>query len=110
MSRAQKCNAASQKPNLLFIFTDEQAAKTMGSYGNPQIETPNMDRLAAESVLFENAYVTQPVCTPSRSTIMTGLYPHTNGCTTNNIPLRPDTKCFPELADFSEYTAGYYGK
>ncbi|MGI5899516.1 MAG: sulfatase-like hydrolase/transferase [Christensenellales bacterium] len=98
------------KPNLLFIFTDEQAAKTMGSYGNSQISTPNMDRLAAQSQLFENAYVTQPVCTPSRSTILTGLYPHTNGCTKNNISLRPDTKCFPELADFTGYTTGYFGK
>ena len=98
------------QPNLLFIFTDEQAANTMGAYGNGLIQTPNMDRLAAQSVLFENAYVTQPVCTPSRASLLTGLYPHTNGCVENNAPLAPETPCFPELADFAGYTCAYYGK
>ena len=91
-----------KKKNLLFIFTDEQAAATMKSYGNDFIDTPNMDRLARESVLFERAYVTQPVCTPSRSTIIPGLWPHPNGCVQNNIPLGEETPCFPELADFSD--------
>jgi len=67
--------------NLLFIFTDEQRADTMAAYGNPHIEMPNLNQLASESVVFDQAYVTQPVCTPSRSSIMTGLYPHTS-CTT----------------------------
>ena len=66
-------------PNLLFIFTDEQAAGTVGAYGNAQIRTPNIDRLAATSSLFESAYVSQPVCTPSRSTLLTGLYPQRFG-------------------------------
>ncbi len=99
-----------KKPNLLFIFTDEQAAKTMKAYGNDTINTPNMDKLAKDSIVFKNAYVSQPVCTPSRSTIMTGLYPHTNGCVKNNIPLRPDIGCLPELADFHDYKTAYYGK
>jgi len=62
-----------EKPNLVFIFTDEQAAKTMAAYGNKMIETPNLNKLADESIVFENTYVTQPVCTPSRSTLMTGF-------------------------------------
>ncbi len=99
-----------KKPNLLFIFTDEQAAKTMAAYGNKMIETPNLNKLANESIVFENAYVTQPVCTPSRSTLMTGLYPHTNGCTANNIQLSEDTLCFPEMADFADYKVAYHGK
>ena len=96
--------------NLLFIFTDEQSRDTLRTYGNRQISTPNLDALAADSVIFENAYVTQPVCTPSRSALLTGLYPHTNGCTENNIPLSLDTPCFPELDDFSDYRVGYIGK
>ncbi len=60
----------SRRPNLLFIFTDEQAVQTMKAYGQQGIETPNMDRLAEESILFEHAYVTQPVCTPSRSSLL----------------------------------------
>ncbi|MFW5985670.1 MAG: sulfatase-like hydrolase/transferase, partial [Halanaerobiaceae bacterium] len=76
--------------NLLFIYTDEQAINTLRTYGNDIIETPNLDRLAEESIIFENPYVTQPVCTPSRSSLLTGLYPHTSGCTENNIPLSSD--------------------
>lgn len=98
-----------RKPNLLFIFTDQQRADTLGSYGNPIVQTPHLDRLAGESVLFENAYVTQPVCTPARASIMTGLYPHTNGCTANNIPLRPETPTIAEMVS-EEYARGYNGK
>jgi len=97
------------KPNLLFIFTDEQRSDTLGCYGNDMVRTPNLDALAKESVVFENAYVTQTVCTPSRSTIMTGLYPHTNGCTENNIPLKPDTRTIAEMVS-DDYSCAYYGK
>jgi arylsulfatase len=99
-----------KKPNLLFIFTDQQTARTMKSYGNPGIDTPNMDRLAAQSYLFENAYVAQPVCTPSRATLMTGLYPHNHNCIGNNVLLSEDIPCLTELGDFSEYRKGYFGK
>lgn len=99
-----------RKPNLVFIFTDEQAADTMAAYGNKRIHTPHMNRLAHESIVFRNAYVTQPVCTPSRSTLVTGLYPHTNGCIENNAALQEDTLCFPQLGDFSEYKTAYIGK
>ena len=83
------------KPNVLFILTDQQRADTLGCYGNSVIQTPNLDALAREGFLFENAYVTQPVCTPSRASIMTGLYPNTHGCITNNIPLGPRTRPSP---------------
>jgi arylsulfatase A-like enzyme len=68
-----------------------------------------LDRLAAGGVLFENAYVTQSVCTPSRSSIMTGLYPHTNGCINNNVPLRPGTRTIGEMVS-PDYLRAYYGK
>ena len=61
------------QPNLLFIFTDEQRSDTLAAYGNTRIQMPNLNRLAAQSVVFDRAYVTQPVCTPSRSTLLTGL-------------------------------------
>lgn len=96
--------------NLLFIFTDEHSVNTMGAYGNSQIDTRNLDKLADQSIVFDDCYVTQPICTPSRSSIMTGLYPHTNGCVSNNIPLSPDTPCFPELGDYTGYKRGYFGK
>jgi len=97
------------KPNLLFIFTDEQRFDTLGCYGNRIIQTPNLNALAERSVVFENAYVTQSVCTPSRSSILTGLYPHTNGCTANNIPLRRETPTIAEMAP-TDYIRGYIGK
>lgn len=99
----------SKKPNLLFIFTDQQRADTMACYGNDDIRTPNLNRLAEGSFVFENAYVSQPVCTPSRATILTGLYPHTSGCTTNNVRLPPSTKTIAEMVT-ENYRTGYYGK
>ena len=82
----------------------------MPAYGNRAIKTPHLNRLASQSVVFEKAYVTQPVCTPNRSAVMTGLWPHANGCTMNNIPLRPETQCLPELLDDPDYHTAYMGK
>ncbi len=96
--------------NLLFIFTDQQRFDTLRAYGNDRIYMPNIDRLAAESFVFQRSYVTQPVCTPSRSTIMTGLFPHTTGCKANNIPLPRETKCLSEMLAPGEFHTGYFGK
>ena len=86
------------RPNLLFIFTDEQRADTMAAYGNDHIRTPNLNLLSKQSFVFENAYASQPVSTSSRSTILTGTYPHTNGCTSNNLTLHRDAKTIAEMA------------
>lgn len=101
------------QPNLLFIYTDEQARGTLATYGNRRIEMPNLNRLASQSVVFDDAYVTQPVCTPSRSSLLTGLWPHTNGCIENNVPLRSETPCLPEMlspAARRDMVTGHYGK
>lgn len=98
------------KPNLLFIITDEQRADTMRVYGNNMIHVPNLNKLASESFVYINNYVTQPVCTPSRSTILTGLFPHQTGCTNNNLPLDADIPAFPELLNDPEYRTAYFGK
>lgn len=99
-----------RKPNLLVLWTDEQRADTIDVYGNLRIQSPNLSKLASESVVFQNAYVSQPVCTPSRSTVMTGLWPHQNGCTQNNIALSYDVPTLPKLVDDSDYRTGYFGK
>jgi len=98
-----------KRPNLVYIFTDQQRADTMAAYGNDWIETPNLNRLADECLVFENAYVSSPICTPSRSTQMTGLWPHTNGCVKNNIPLPQDVQTFAEFFP-GDYHTAYYGK
>ena len=63
-------NSFLRKPNLLFIFTDQQRADTMRCYGNDHIDTPHLNALADKSFVFENAYVSQPVCSPSRATML----------------------------------------
>jgi arylsulfatase A-like enzyme len=102
--------ARRRKPNLLFIWTDEQRADTMAVYGNSKIRVPNFNKLAAESVVFRNAYVTQPVCTPNRSAVMTGLWPHSSGLVTNNIPLPKETRCLNEIIGDPDYRTAYMGK
>ena len=69
---------ADPRPNILLIVGEDHGCE-LSCYGDPVIKTPNIDRLASQGVLFENGYVTQSVCSPSRSTIFTGLYPHQNG-------------------------------
>ena len=98
------------RPNLLFLWADQQRPDTMRVYGNDKIHAPNFNRLTDQSLVFQNAYVSQPVCTPSRSTVMTGLWPHTTGCTTNNIALPEKIPCLPEILADSGYRTGYFGK
>jgi arylsulfatase len=74
--------------NVLFLMTDEQHYRSMSVSGSPYIETPNMDRLAREGVRFENATCVTPYCSPSRASILTGVYPHTHGIHLNVTPGR----------------------
>ena len=101
---------AGDQPNILFLWTDEQRPDTFAAYGNTRFRMPVLNRLARESVVFDRHYVTQPVCTPSRSSILTGLWPHQNGCLNNNIALRPDTPTLPELMGGHSYRTAYMGK
>jgi arylsulfatase A-like enzyme len=98
------------KPNLLFLWTDQQRPDTMAVYGNTRIHVPNLNKLADECSVFEKVYVSQPVCTPSRSTVLTGLWPHANGCVENNIALDERVPCIPEILGDPDYRTGYFGK
>ena len=84
------------RPNILLIFTDQQRHDALGAAGNPIIRTPNLDRLAAEGVRFANAYSPSPVCVPARCAMITGQYPHHNGCYDNSDPMPVDR---PSLMD-----------
>lgn len=101
---------AGDKPNLLFLWTDEQRADTLAVYGNYRFRVPVMNGLASRSIVFDRAYDTQPVCTPARSSVLTGLWPHQTGLITNNLPLPPTAKTFPELVSDPAYRTGYFGK
>jgi arylsulfatase A-like enzyme len=102
--------AADRKLNLVLFLPDQQRADTIACYGGAKVHAPNLNRLASESVVFERAYVTHPVCTPSRSSLMTGTWPHTNGCTRNSVPLSHRFRVFPELMEDRDYRAAYIGK
>lgn len=98
-----------KKPNLLIIWTDQQRNDTLPCHGNDYVDAPNLAQLAEESFVFRRAYCTQPVCTPSRGSIMTGLWPHTHGCYTNNLHLKKDEKTIAEMVS-EDYLCAYYGK
>lgn len=98
------------KPNLLFLQTDQHRYDTMAAYGNHRFRVPVMNRLAAESVVFDRCYVSQPICTPSRATLMTGLWPHQHGCIDNNLPLPAAAPTLPERLADSAYRTGFFGK
>lgn len=97
-------------PNILLICTDQQRFDAVRAYGNDQIETPNLDRLADEGVLFENCYVQSPVCAPSRASLMMSQYVPTHGLHANGVDLPPGTRLFTrDLAD-AGYDCGLVGK
>src|SRR2546423_2242830 len=98
-----------RKPNLLIYLPDQQRADILGCYGG-NVHAPNLDKLASESFVFERAYVTQPICTPSRSSLMTGSWPHANGCTRNFLILDRTWRCLPEIVADPDYQCGYIGK
>jgi len=99
-----------QEPNILLICTDQQRFDALGAYGNEEIQTPSLDRLAADGVLFENCYVQSPVCAPTRATMLTGKYPHAHGLWANGVALPPHERLFTkELAD-GGYDCGLVGK
>ncbi len=70
---------SARKPNILFIMADQMAARCLPIYGHPLVKTPNLSRLAAEGVVFENCYSSSPLCAPARATVMNGLLPSRTG-------------------------------
>jgi arylsulfatase len=99
-----------RSPNILWICTDQQRADSLGCYGNPFVQTPNIDALAARGVKFENAFCNSPVCTPSRASFLTGRYPRTNRCRKNGQSLSGDEKLVTKLLAEAGYRCGLAGK
>ena len=99
-----------QRPNVIFFFSDQQRWDTVGCYGQKLAVTPNLDRMAAEGVLFENAFTVQPVCGPARACLQTGLYATQSGCYRNGISL-PDTDAtLANDLNRAGYQTAYVGK
>lgn len=99
-----------KRPNILFICTDQQRADSLGCTGAPWAVTPNLDRLASEGALFEQCYVQNPVCSPSRASLFTGKYPSNHGLYANGVPLPDDQRMFTRTLADAGYDCGMIGK
>jgi len=101
---------AAARPNVVFILTDDQRWDAMSCAGNPHLETPNIDRLAKEGILFENTFCTTSLCSPSRASILSGLYAHKHGVTNNFTDYPEDLDSFPRRLQAAGYKTAYIGK
>ena len=102
--------SAAEQMNLLVIETDEHHFSTLGCYGGKIVGTPNIDWLAKNGALCTSFYATTPVCSPSRASLVSGLYPQKTPVTTNNIPLDDSIVTFAEILRRQGYATGYAGK
>lgn len=111
MSGYQKLSAQ-QRPNIIFILTDDQRWDALGYAGNSVIQTPQMDRLALEGVYFENAFVTTPICAASRASILTGRYERTHGYTFGQGDIKEQyiSDSYPVELRKQGYYTGFFGK
>jgi len=96
--------------NVVFILTDDHRFDAMGFMGHPFLETPHMDRLAKGGVNFTAGYVTTSLCSPSRASVLTGLYAHNHQVVDNNNPVREGVRFFPEYLQKAGYKTGFFGK
>ena len=77
----------SKRPNIIFIMSDDHAYQAISAYDDKLIQTPNIDRIAKNGMIFTNACVTNSICAPSRAVILTGKHSHINGKIDNNFPI-----------------------
>jgi len=98
------------KPNILFIFTDQQARGAMSASGNPELRTPHMDAVARAGVRFHHSYCTSPVCSPARASLVTGMMPHATGVDVNDLHIRPELPTMGETFRAAGYETAWAGK
>jgi arylsulfatase A-like enzyme len=107
-----QATAGSDRPNILFIMSDDHATRAVSAYGNSLVETPNIDRIANNGMRFDRAYVGNAICGPSRATALTGMHSHGNGFYSNDWS--PDfngqQQTFPRLLQAAGYRTAVVGK
>ena len=106
----EKRPKAPQRPNIVFILSDDHRADTMGNMGHPFVKTPNLDRIAKEGVKFTNDFAAIPLCSPSRGCFLTGQYAHRHGVKNNYTPWNDRNVTFLELLKNSGYKNAFFGK
>lgn len=101
-----------QRPNIVFILTDDQRWDALDYSGNRIIQTPEMDKLAKDGTYFRNALVTTPICSASRTSILTGLYERTHKYTFQTADIRHEfmEESYPALIKNAGYYTGFFGK
>lgn len=99
-----------KRPNILFIMSDDHAYQAISAYNKTLLETPNIDRIASEGMLFTNACVTNSICAPSRAVILTGKHSHINGKVDNYFPFDTNNITFPQILQENGYQTAMFGK
>jgi len=99
-----------KQPNILYIMSDDHGWQAISAYGSKINETPNIDRLAEEGMLFQNCYVTNSICAPSRAVILTGKHSHLNGVPDNFASFDSSQITFPKLLQKKGYETAIFGK
>ncbi len=105
-----KNQTSTKRPNILFIMSDDHAYQAISAYGSQLLKTPNIDRLADEGMLFNNACVSNSICAPSRATILTGKHTHINGKIDNRMPFDTTQVTFPQIFQKNGYETAMFGK
>ncbi len=105
-----QAGVSSERPNILFIFTDDHASHAIGAYGSKINKTPNLDRLADQGMLLGNCFCTNSICAPSRAVILTGKHSHLNGVIDNRVPFDGSQQTFPKLLQQAGYETVMIGK
>jgi arylsulfatase A-like enzyme len=107
-----QANEKRSQPNILFVFSDDHATHSISAYGSTINNTPNIDRLAREGMIFQNAFATNAICGPSRAVILTGKHSHANGFVANEWggDFDGDQQTFPKLLQQAGYTTALIGK
>lgn len=102
--------STTERPNIIFIMTDDHAYQAIGAYGSNLMETPNIDRLAEEGMLFDQAFVSNSICSPSRAVALTGKFSHLNGVRDNLDVFDSTQVTFPKLLQQVGYQTAIVGK
>ncbi len=102
--------AENTRPNILFVFTDDHASHAIGAYGSKINQTPNIDRLAREGMLFQNCFCTNSICAPSRAVILTGKHNHLNGVIDNRVRFDGSQQNVAKLLGAAGYQTAIVGK
>jgi arylsulfatase A-like enzyme len=102
--------SAADRPNIIFIMTDDHAYQAISAYGSDRIQTPNIDRIATNGMRFDRAFVTNSICAPSRAVILTGKHSHINGVLNNAVHFDSTQTIYPQILQQNGYQTAMIGK